>query len=498
MVNRNQNVDDIIRQVRHDDLAADNNLAAMVERIMARNGVNFSLRRPNYTSPLSEYILQTEAPLRTKIPKFTKFVGDTTESTVEHVARYLIEAGDMSKNESLRIKFFPSSLTKNAFTWFTTLPQSSIHTWNQLERMFHKQFYMGQTKISLKELASIKRNFTEPIDDYLNRFLLLKAMCFKQIPEHELGEMAAEGLDYSIRKKLDTQYLRDMAQLADRVRQLERLKEEKARANKGKKVACVDFRNDDEGSCQGFLDFDDNEIDLTELTQGPPYACKVLTPSNGKNPVEPEKSDKFPKKTYTFDVTKCDKIFYLLVKDGQMIVPLGAKVPPLEQRKKIVFCKYHGFLGHKTSQCFLFRDLVQNAIQEGRLKFRDKTQSQMKIDSDPLQVAEAHYTEPEEMNLVEVTEDFDMTEVSKDFVKEPVMEKDINKDTDVSDAEDTEGSKLMMISKETADGFVHMDKAAKGFQLQFQKLDITEDVNMEVNMVEMFQDTSMEVDDECR
>jgi len=30
-------------------------------------------------------------------------------------------------------------------------------------------------------------------------------------------EMAAGGLDYSVRKKLDTQYLRDMAQLADRV-----------------------------------------------------------------------------------------------------------------------------------------------------------------------------------------------------------------------------------------------------------------------------------------
>ena len=50
---------------------------------------------------------------------------------------------------------------------------------------------MGQTKISLKELASIKRKFTEPIDDYLNRFRLLKARCFTQVPEHELVEMAA-------------------------------------------------------------------------------------------------------------------------------------------------------------------------------------------------------------------------------------------------------------------------------------------------------------------
>ncbi|XP_050895285.1 uncharacterized protein LOC127101898 [Lathyrus oleraceus] len=157
MVNRNQNADDIIQQVQHDDVAADNNLAVIVERIMVRNGVNFGLRRPNYTLPLAEYVLHTDVPLRTKIPKFTKFVGDTTESTIEHVARYLIEAGDMSNKESIRMKFFPSSLTKNAFRWFTTLPQNFIHSWNQLEIMFHEQFYMGQTKISLKELASVRR-----------------------------------------------------------------------------------------------------------------------------------------------------------------------------------------------------------------------------------------------------------------------------------------------------------------------------------------------------
>lgn len=43
MVNRNQNVDDIVRQVRHDDVATDNNLAAIVETIMVRNGVNYGL-----------------------------------------------------------------------------------------------------------------------------------------------------------------------------------------------------------------------------------------------------------------------------------------------------------------------------------------------------------------------------------------------------------------------------------------------------------------------
>lgn len=63
---------------------------------------------------------------------------------------------------------------------------------------------MGQSKIRLKELASVKRKVAESIDQYLNRFRLLKARCFTQVPEHELVEMAIMGLDYSIRKKLDT------------------------------------------------------------------------------------------------------------------------------------------------------------------------------------------------------------------------------------------------------------------------------------------------------
>jgi len=107
---------------------------------------------------------------------------------------------------------------------------------------------MGQSKISLKELANVQRKTHESIDDYLNRFRLLKARCFTSVPEHELVEMAAGGLDYSVRKKLDTQYLRDMAQLADRVRQAKQLKAEKARTNrfpKREKVAYIDAGDSD-------------------------------------------------------------------------------------------------------------------------------------------------------------------------------------------------------------------------------------------------------------
>jgi hypothetical protein len=174
LVNRNQNADEVLRNVQHNDFGQQN-LANLVETILAQNGLNVGLHRPNFVSPLSEFVMQTEIPRGWKTPKFTKFAGDTTESTVEHIAWYLTEAGDIANNENLRMKYFPNSLTKNAFTWFTTLPPHSVFTWTQLERLFHEQFYMGQTKISLKELASVRRKTPESIDDYLNRFRLLKA-----------------------------------------------------------------------------------------------------------------------------------------------------------------------------------------------------------------------------------------------------------------------------------------------------------------------------------
>lgn len=115
----------------------------------------------------------------------------------------------------------------------------------------------------------------------------------------------------------------------------------------------------------------ENEVNVAILKPEPPYTCKLLKLLNGKNLVEP-KNENFVAKMYTFNVTKCDEIFDLLVADGKIIVPNGAKVPPLKQRKKKCFCKFHNFLSHKTSQCVLFRNLVQNSPMDGMVKFADK------------------------------------------------------------------------------------------------------------------------------
>ena len=60
LVNKNHDADEIVRNVQQQNLEAHNNIANLVKTIMAQNGLNIGLNRPNFVSPLSEYVFQTE------------------------------------------------------------------------------------------------------------------------------------------------------------------------------------------------------------------------------------------------------------------------------------------------------------------------------------------------------------------------------------------------------------------------------------------------------
>jgi hypothetical protein len=73
-------------------------------------------------------------PHKYKVPDFTKFSGQGDVSTVEHVNRFIIQCGEVSNQDALRVQLFSMSLSGSAFTWFTTLPANSILYWADLEK----------------------------------------------------------------------------------------------------------------------------------------------------------------------------------------------------------------------------------------------------------------------------------------------------------------------------------------------------------------------------
>lgn len=60
LVNRNQDPDQMVQQVRHDAAMGEQNLEFIVERIIVWNRVSPCLQRPTYSSTLLDFVLQTE------------------------------------------------------------------------------------------------------------------------------------------------------------------------------------------------------------------------------------------------------------------------------------------------------------------------------------------------------------------------------------------------------------------------------------------------------
>jgi hypothetical protein len=131
----------------------DTNVDLMVQRMTEVLQNQFGLKPKSqvhvYTPPFLEWYHRVALPNRVKVPtEFTKFSRQNDTSTMEHIARYLMQLGEASADEAFRIRYFPLSLTGLAFTSFTSLPAHSICFWKDLEQKFHAHYYTGSNGIS--------------------------------------------------------------------------------------------------------------------------------------------------------------------------------------------------------------------------------------------------------------------------------------------------------------------------------------------------------------
>ena len=96
-------------------------------------------------------------PAGWRVPEFTKFNGDETCTTWEHVSQYILQLEEASFNDALRVCLFSLSLTGTAFSWFSSFAPNFIQSWNQLERKFHNHFFSGETEAKLSDLTLVRQ-----------------------------------------------------------------------------------------------------------------------------------------------------------------------------------------------------------------------------------------------------------------------------------------------------------------------------------------------------
>jgi hypothetical protein len=213
-----------------------------------------------------------------------------------------------------KIRIFSLSLTEAAFNWFTSLPPNSIDSWVSLDQKFHDYFYNGEVELRLSDLMSLRQKYTETISDYLRRFREVRNRCYNlTIAEKDLADLPFAGSTPYLSAKLDGQEFSDINQLLQRALPYEnRAKSRQFRdsANKDKEkhhVNLMDVKVDNE---------EGNEICVAEWVKNPgdkPISCSFLKPREEMR--------------YTFDISKCDHLFYLLLQGGVIQCTEGHVIP---------------------------------------------------------------------------------------------------------------------------------------------------------------------------
>jgi hypothetical protein len=56
------------------------------------------------------------------------FRGEDSNTTLEHVGRFILQCGEASTNDTLKLRMLPLSLFGTTFTWFTSPAPNSIFT----------------------------------------------------------------------------------------------------------------------------------------------------------------------------------------------------------------------------------------------------------------------------------------------------------------------------------------------------------------------------------
>lgn len=109
-----------------------------------------------YQKPYPDYYDNVPFPRNYRVPEFTKFSGEDSRTTWEHVGQFLAQCGE-ANSDTFKLRLFSLSLSGTAFTWFTSLPANYIYTWAQLEQKIHDHFCTGKTELRLSDLTSVRQ-----------------------------------------------------------------------------------------------------------------------------------------------------------------------------------------------------------------------------------------------------------------------------------------------------------------------------------------------------
>ncbi|XP_026416486.1 uncharacterized protein LOC113311916 [Papaver somniferum] len=119
------------------------------------------------------------------LPKFKGLPGDDPNKHLQLFQHRLtsLKPTGTDKGRAL-LTAFPFSLTDSAKEWFYNLPQGSITSWNDMQKVFLENFPASKAATIRKAISGIEQIVGETLYDYWERYKKLLSSC----PHHHISE----------------------------------------------------------------------------------------------------------------------------------------------------------------------------------------------------------------------------------------------------------------------------------------------------------------------
>ena len=93
------------------------------------------------------------------------------------------------------------SLSRLAFSWFSSLEPNSITGWANLESKFHAYFYSG-TGEKITDLTNMRQRNNESGSEFIQRFREVRSRYYSlNLSDGQLAELALPGMSLILRGK---------------------------------------------------------------------------------------------------------------------------------------------------------------------------------------------------------------------------------------------------------------------------------------------------------
>nr|POF26474.1 hypothetical protein CFP56_35877 [Quercus suber] len=186
------------------------NLTTLLEReiLSQPKELRHFIRRPPYPTEL----LSKPYPDKYEAPTFFLYDG-RKGNAIDNVNKFLDSMGPFAGNDDLCLREFSKSLTDRAYTWYSTLQQGPIATWDDMVESFCSKYFHGEENVTILTLHNTKQKSSEGLLDFIWWFRDVALDCYGQFKEQELVEICIDNMSHEYRAHLENLDIIQFAQL---------------------------------------------------------------------------------------------------------------------------------------------------------------------------------------------------------------------------------------------------------------------------------------------